>query len=38
VVVHIRDAVAGEMDVFRGTTHIRVLDKELAARLDRASG
>ena len=38
VVVHIRDAVAGEMDVFRGTTHIRVLDKELAARLVRASG
>jgi len=36
--VHIRDAVAGEMDVFRGTTHIRVLDKELAARLVRASG
>lgn len=38
VVVHIRDAVAGEMDVYRGTTHIRVLDKELAARLVRASG
>jgi len=38
VVVHIRDTVAGEMDVFRGTTHIRVHDKELAARLVRASG
>lgn len=38
VVVHIRDTAAGEMDVFRGTTHIRVRDKELAARLVRASG
>lgn len=38
LVVHIRDAAAGEMDVFRGTTHIRVRDKELAARLVRASG
>jgi hypothetical protein len=37
-VVHIRDAAAGEMDVFRGTAHIRVRDKELAARLVRASG
>ena len=38
VVVHVRDAAAGEMDVFRGTTHTRVRDKELAARLVRASG
>jgi hypothetical protein len=38
LVVHIRDAAAGEMDVFRGTAHIRVRDKELAARLVRASG
>ncbi len=38
LVVHIRDTAAGEMDVFRGTTHIRVRDKELAARLVRASG
>jgi len=26
------------MDVFRGTTHTRVHDRELAARLVRASG
>jgi len=38
LVVHIRDTAAGEMDVFRGTAHIRVRDKELAARLVRASG
>ncbi len=38
VVVHIRDTAAGEMDVFRGTTHVRVRDKDLAARLLQASG
>jgi len=38
VVVHIRDIAAGEMDVFRGTTHIRVRDTEITARLVRASG
>jgi hypothetical protein len=38
VVVHVRDAASGEMDVFRGTTHTRVHDRELAARLVRASG
>src|SRR5262249_17126609 len=32
VVVHVRDAAAGEMDVFRGTTCTRVRDTELAAR------
>ncbi len=37
VVVHVRDAATGEMDVFRGTTHTRVRDRELAARLVRAS-
>jgi hypothetical protein len=37
VVVHVRDATTGEMDVFRGTTCTRVRDKELAARLVRAS-
>jgi hypothetical protein len=36
-VVHVRDAATGEMDVFRGTTHTRVHDKELAARLIGAS-
>ena len=38
VVVHVRDAATGEMDVFRGTAHTRVHDRELAARLVRASG
>jgi hypothetical protein len=38
VVVHIRDAATGEMDVFRGTSCTRVRDTELAARLVRASG
>jgi hypothetical protein len=38
VVVHVRDVAAGEMDVFRGTTHTRVRDRELAARLVRAVG
>jgi hypothetical protein len=37
VVVHVRDAATGEMDVFRGTSHTRVHDKELAARLVGAS-
>lgn len=37
VVVHVRDAATGEMDVFRGTTCTRVRDTELAARLIRAS-
>lgn len=37
VVVHVRDAVTGEMDVFRGTTQNRMHDRELAARLLRAS-
>jgi hypothetical protein len=37
VVVHVRDAATGEMDVFRGTTHTRVRDRELAARLVHAS-
>jgi hypothetical protein len=37
VVVHVRDAKSGEIDVFRGTSHARVHDPELAARLVRAS-
>lgn len=37
VVVHVRDARSGEIDVFRGTSHTRVRDPELAARLVRAS-
>jgi len=37
VVVHVRDAAAGEIDVFRGATQTRVHDKALAARIVRAS-
>jgi len=37
VVLHVRDAAAGEIDVFRGTTQIRLRDRDLAARVVRAS-
>jgi hypothetical protein len=37
VVVHVRDLRTGQMDVYRGTSHVRVHDRELAARLARAS-
>ena len=37
VVVHVRDAATGEMDVFLGTTCMRVHDTELAARLFRVA-
>jgi hypothetical protein len=37
VVVHVRDVRRGEMDVYRGTSHARVNDRDLAARLARAS-
>jgi len=37
IVVHLRDASSGEIDVFRGTRQIRLRDPELAARLVRAS-
>lgn len=37
VVAHVRDVRAGEIDVYRGTSHVRVLDRALAARLARAS-
>jgi|HubBroStandDraft_1064217.scaffolds.fasta_scaffold599054_2 hypothetical protein len=37
VVVHVRDVRRGEMDVYRGTSHARVTDRALAARLARAS-
>jgi hypothetical protein len=35
VVVHLKDARTGEFDVYRGTSHIRVHDRDLAARLMR---
>ena len=37
VVLHVRDAQSGEIDVFRGTTQIRLRDRDLAARVVRAS-
>jgi hypothetical protein len=37
IVVHVRDAAAGEIDIYRGTAQIRLVDRELAARLVRVS-
>lgn len=37
IVVHLRDAASGEIDVFRGATQTRLHDRDLAARLVRAS-
>jgi hypothetical protein len=37
IVVHVRDARSGEIDVFRGSSQTRVHDPDLAARLVRAS-
>jgi hypothetical protein len=35
VIVHIRDVKSGEMDVFAGTSHVRLTDPGLTARLAR---
>jgi hypothetical protein len=37
LVIHVRDARTGEMDIFTGTTRTRLVDPALAARLARAS-
>jgi len=37
LVVHVRDVRTGEMDVYRGTSHARVRDRDLAARLARVT-
>lgn len=37
IVVHLRDAASGEIEVFRGATAIRLHDRDLAARLVRVS-
>ena len=37
VVVHVRDLRTGQMDVYRGTSHVRVHDRQLAAQLARVS-
>lgn len=36
-VVHVRDIRSGDMDVYRGTSHVRVTDRSVAAALARAS-
>ncbi len=37
VVVHVRNARSGEMDVFAGTSQTRLVDPDLAARLVQAA-
>ena len=37
VVVHVRNARTGELDVFRGTSQFRLQDRDLAARLLQVS-
>ena len=37
LVLHVRDASSGEIDVFRGTTQTRLQDRDLAAHILRAS-
>ena len=37
VVAHVKDARTGEIDLFVGTRHIRVVDQALAARLTAAA-
>jgi hypothetical protein len=37
IVVHVRNARSGEIDVFRGASQTRLHDPDLAARLVRAS-
>ena len=36
IVVHVRDAASGDIDIFRGETAISVRDRDLAARIVRA--
>ena len=38
IVVHVRDARTGDIEVFSGTSQTRVHDKDLAARIARAIG
>ena len=38
IVVHVRDATSGDIEVFSGTTQTLVHDKDLAARIARAIG
>jgi hypothetical protein len=38
IMVHVRDAGSGDIEVFSGTTQTRVRDRDLAARIARAVG
>jgi hypothetical protein len=38
LVVYLRDAAAGELELFAGTSRTVVVDRDLAARLARAAG
>ena len=38
IVVHVRNAKSGDIEVFSGTSQSRVRDKDLAARIARAIG
>jgi len=38
LIVHVRDARSGELDIFHGQRHHRVLDRKLAAALLHAAG
>jgi len=38
LVVHVRDARSGDLEVFSGTSQARLHDKDLAARIVRAIG
>ena len=38
IVVHVRNAKSGDIEVFSGTSQTRLRDKDLAARIARAAG
>ena len=38
IVVHVRDAKSGDIEVFSGTSQTRLRDQDLAARIARAIG
>jgi len=38
IVVHVRDAKSGDIEVFSGTSQTQLRDKDLAARIARAIG
>jgi hypothetical protein len=38
IMVHVRDARSGDIEVFSGTSQARLRDKDLAARIARAIG